>query len=106
MSQHWRPLPDDPDGPVVAAMFDAGADWLLTAQGDYQTAAAEAMRADGTDLQVVVILEWPTRRNHSDELVMVRLMMSPEDAWGLAGTLETTAEWLMKQRGGGSDEAL
>lgn len=95
MPEHFRPLPDDPDGEVIAAMFDANEDWLLAAGGSYQTGAAECMKADGSAFQRVVILEWPTRRNHTDEQVMVRLMISPEDAIGLADVLRHTGRWML-----------
>lgn len=92
--RHWQPIPGDPSAVQVAAMFDAGGDWLVTAPGDYQTAAVQAMQRDGSHLQNVVILEWPTRRNHSDEHVMVRLIISPDDALGLAQVLAHTARWM------------
>lgn len=91
-----RPLPDDPTGPLIAAMFDLrGTDWLLSAVGDYQTGAVETMRRDGSGYQRAVALEWPARRNHSDEEVTVRLLMSPEDALGLATVLAHTARFLL-----------
>lgn len=92
----FRPLPEDPSGETIAAMFDARSqDWILAAPGDYQTGAAEAFRADGSNLQRVVLLEWPGRRNHTDEGVTVRLMMAPEDALGLADVLAHTARWML-----------
>ena len=80
-------------------MFDANAEtWTLAGEGDYQTAAVQAMQRDGTHLQNCVALEWPGRINHSDEHVTVRLMMSPDDAIGLASVLAHTGRW-MKLRG-------
>lgn len=104
MPEAWRPLPDDPDRGVVARMFDArSADWVLTAPGDYQAAAAETMREDGTGWQQVVVLEWPGRRNHTTGQVRVRMMMDPEDALGLADVLAHSARWLLARgsTGGG-----
>jgi len=99
VSDHFRPLDDDPSKAMVEAMFDArSGDWIVSAPGDYQAAAALAMREDGSDLQTVVILEWPGRRNHTTEHVTVRLMMSPEDAIGLAETLATPAAWLIARK--------
>jgi len=92
---NFRPLAGDPDADMVVAMFDANADdWILTTAGDYQTAAVEAMRSDGTGHQACVILEWPGRRNHTDDEVTVRLMISPDDALGLAEVLTHSARWL------------
>ena len=97
MSAAFRPIEGDPGAPQVAAMFDARSqDWIVTAAGDYHTAAVETMRVDGSGYQRVVVLEWPGRRNHSDELVTVRLMISPEDAAGLAKVLAHTAAWMRK----------
>jgi len=96
MSAAFRPVPSDPSAGQVAAMFDARADnWLLAAGGCYQTGAAETMRHDGTGWQRVVILEYPARRNHTDEHVTVRLMIHPQDALGLAETLAHTAAWML-----------
>lgn len=95
----FRALPGDPDGPMVEAMFDIRSeDWILASNGTFQTAALEAMRDDGSGHQVVVALEWPGRRNHTDEQVTVRLLMSPEDAEGLADVLEGTGRWLRQAR--------
>ncbi|MGH9249213.1 MAG: hypothetical protein ACRD0W_06840 [Acidimicrobiales bacterium] len=92
----FHPIPGDPDAPTVSAMFDATSDeWILTASGDYHSAAVQAMKHDGTDLQTCVILEWPGRVNHSTEHRTVRLMMSPDDAIGLADVLAHTARWLL-----------
>lgn len=96
-AEQWRPLPNDPDAAVVRDMFDARSeDWLLTTQGEYHTAAAETMLGDGSGYQRVVVLEWPARRNHTDEQLTVRLMISPEDAVGLAEVLAHTAAWMQR----------
>lgn len=100
--RQFRPLPGDPDGVTVEAMFDArNADWILATDGDYQTAAVETMQADGSAHQTCVALEWPGRRNHSDEQVTVRLLISPEDAIGLAQVLAHTGLWLREHASGG-----
>jgi hypothetical protein len=97
----WRPLEDDAGKDIIGKVFDIRSeDWLLTDGGGYQTAAAETWQKDGGVWQEVVILEWPARKNHSEEKVMVRLMISPEDAMGLAEVLESTATWLMRRRYG------
>lgn len=99
----WRPLPDDPDRDVVARMFDASSpDWVLGAPGDYQAAAAEAWKRDGSGWQQVVVVEWPGRRNHTDEHVRVRLMISPEDALGLADVMRHAASYLLGRGSGGA----
>jgi hypothetical protein len=91
----FRPIEGDPSAPMVEAMFDArSGDWILTAEGDYQSAAVEVLKADGSAVRKAVILEWPGRRNHSDELVTVRLMMAPDDAIGLADILVQSGRWL------------
>lgn len=103
MPDAFRPIPGDPAAEQVVAMFDARSeDWILGDVGDYQTAAAETMRADGSDFQRVVLLEWPGRRNHTEDRLTVRLMLNPEDALGLAEVLAHTAVWMMEAQRRGS----
>lgn len=96
-----RPLPNDPDREMVGGMFDLTNDeieWWLSAGGEYQTGAAETMRADGSDWQRVVLLEWPARVNRQhgpDAERKVRLMIAPEDGIGLAEVLAHTSAWLL-----------
>jgi len=94
----FRPLSDDPSGATIAEMFDAGADWLVTAPGDYTTGAAETMLRDGTGWQEVVMLDWPCRVNKTGEGKLLHLMMSPEDALGLAENIAHTAIWMIARR--------
>lgn len=76
-------------------MLDLGSDeWLLAAEGGYHTAAIETFKNDGSGYQRVIALEWPARVNHSDERRTVRLMVSADDALGLANVLTHTANWL------------
>jgi hypothetical protein len=85
-------------------MFDLNAeDWWLTTEGGYQTAAAETMRRDGSGFQQVIILEWPARLNKTHEEKVLRLMVSPEDADGLAEVLRHTARWMKSARALGFD---
>lgn len=91
-----RPIADDPSAENVETMFDLGSEeWLVTAEGGYQTGGGEVMRNDGSGWARVVILEWPARVNHSDELRTVRLVIDPEDASGLAKVLAHTSRWLL-----------
>lgn len=91
----FRPLADDPSAVVVSEMFDARSeDWVLMADGDYRAAAVETFRDDGSGHQPGIALEWPGRRNHTDELVTVRLLMSPDDALGLAEVLAHAGTWM------------
>lgn len=90
-----RPIPDDPSAATVEAMIDLrNEEWLVSAVGDYQTGAVEAMKNDGTNFQRLVALEWPVRVNNGDEIRTVRLLIAPEDAIGLAEVLAHTAVWL------------
>jgi hypothetical protein len=95
MNGGLRPIEGDPGAPMIESMFDLRSqEWLLTGGGEYQTAAAEVMKADGSDWQRVVILEWPARVNHEhgpDAERTVRLMISPMDALGLAEVLANSA---------------
>jgi hypothetical protein len=94
-----RPLPDDPAAAEIVSMFDLGDDnWLVTIAGEYQTAAGEAMKRDGSNWQEVVMVEWPCRTNRRDDAHTLRLMISPEDAIGLAEVLARTANWMMSRR--------
>jgi hypothetical protein len=96
MPENFRPIPGDPGAEEAMRIFDANADnWLLADGGHYQTAAAETMKNDGSGFQRVVILEYPARKNHTDEKVTVRLMIHPMDALGLAEVLAHTASWML-----------
>lgn len=99
MTDQFRPIAGDPGGEAIMAMFDVrSTEWLMSDAGDYQTGAAEVFKADGSNYQKVVILEWPARVNNSDERRIVRLMISPEDALGLADVLAHTGRWLAAQQ--------
>lgn len=90
-----RPIPSDPNAATVRSMFDLrGELWHVARAGEYQTAAVETMKNDGTNWQRLVALEWPGRVNNSDEETILRLLISPEDAMGLAEVLAHTAVWL------------
>ena len=93
-----RPVPLDPSAHLVAEAISSASTWLLTDSGDYQTFAVEAFRNDGTGHQVAVALQWPARLNHDDSPATVRLLISPEDAEGLAKTLLSTVRWLAAAR--------
>ena len=93
--QDPRPIPNDPTRELVQSMLDIeGEVWWLTAEGDYTTSAVETMSHEGADWQRVIALEWPARRNHGKEHRILRMMISPEDALGLAEVLIHTAQWL------------
>lgn len=92
----FRPIPGDPSAAEITAMFDATSeDWLLTAPGDFVVAAVQTFLKDGSGFQEMVAVEWPVRRNHSQEDQVLRLMISPEDALGFAQTLVQSASWLI-----------
>lgn len=91
----FGPVPGDPSSHLILDMFDARSDeWLLSDGGDYQTAAVEVFKADGTNLQRLIALEWPARVNNSTERRTVRLLIDPEDAEGLADVLAHSVAWL------------
>lgn len=91
-----RPIPGDPSHVQVQSLLDVrDEEWWLTTGGDYQTAAVETMRQDGSQWQRMIALEWPARRNHGRDHTVLRLMISPEDAVGLAEVLVHTARWLI-----------
>lgn len=95
MSDDLRPLPNDPDRETVASIFRMDAPWWLTAGGEYQAAAVEVMKDDGTNYDRCVALEWPARLNKTKEDQVLRLLISPEDAIGLAQVLVHTAAWML-----------
>lgn len=93
--QNPRPLPSDPDRGTVQSILNIdGEEWWLTAPGDHQAMAVEAMRLDGSDWQRVVAFELPVRKNNGTEHKVLRVMMSPGDALGFAKVLTHTARWL------------
>lgn len=73
-------------------------EWWFTEAGTYQTGAVEAMKADGSQHQHLIVLEWPTRLNNGTEKKTIRLAMAPEDAIGLAQVLAHSAGWLLAQK--------
>jgi hypothetical protein len=90
-----RPIPGDPAEAQVVAAFDLRDEaWLLSAPGDYEAAAVEVFKQDGSNYQRLVAVQWPARLNNGTERVTVRLLIAPEDAEGLAGVLQHTARWL------------
>lgn len=95
--REFRPIPGDTSREQVGAFIDASAarEWILTASGEYTTAAVEAFTKDGANHQRLVLLEWPGRWNHTDDPVTVRLAISPEDALGLVEVLFHTARWMI-----------
>ena len=89
-----RPVPNDPSIVEVTAMLEANEEWYLTRPGEFQTAAVETMKRDGSDWQRLILMTWPARHNYGDEDEEVRLAISVEDAAGLVETLTHTIKWL------------
>ena len=90
-----RPLGGDTAHPKILAMLDACDDWQLVRAGTIQVAAAETMNDAGGDYQRVVIVEMPVRRNHHNDPLALRFMISPEDAIQLADMIRHPAAWLL-----------
>jgi hypothetical protein len=88
-----RPVPSDPSAPIVEGFLEVDQSWLLGAAGEYDAFAAEVMTRTGQNWQRVIGLRWPARINKTDELVTLRLLISIEDAQGLADVLTRTANW-------------
>lgn len=99
-----RPIPGDPSADEITEMLDIrNAEWLVAGQGEYGAAAVEAMKASGAGYQHLIALTWPARVNNSDEERMVRLLIHPEDAVGIAAVLLDSSKWLvahLRQTGG------
>lgn len=94
MTDDLRPLPGDSGRVHVQELLDvAQGDWFLADAGDYETAAAEAWRNDGQNFQRVVLITFPCRTRQGEPRT-VRLMLSPDDAVGLALNLAHTATWM------------
>lgn len=99
MSDELRPMPYDPSAATVSEMIDLDADdWYFTAAGEYQSGAVEAMKRDGSNAQTLIALEWPARLRGTDERRTLRLLISPEDAVGLADVLAHSARWVAAAR--------
>lgn len=94
MMSDIRPIAADPSFDIVDAMIEADQSWLLAAAGDYDTFAIESMTRDGRNWQRAIAVRWPARINKTDEHVLLRLIISPDDAIGLAEVLTRTARWL------------
>lgn len=95
-----RPVPNDPGAAHVQSMVDLhGQGWVVTAEGDYETAAVEGFKRDGTGYQPLVAVTWAGRVMHSDERVQVKLLVHPDDAEGLARVLSHTVRWLRSNPG-------
>lgn len=96
MSEGLEPLPYDPSAFEVQSMLDLheGEPWFMTDAGEYDTFALYAMKADGTNPQILVALQWPTRINRTDTKQVVQMLIHPDDAKGLAEILTATTDWL------------
>lgn len=90
-----RPIPGDPGAIDVWAIVNVDpGEWLLATAGHYAASAVETMANDGSGWQRCVAVIVPARRNHSTETETVRLMISAEDAVGLAAVMAHAALWL------------
>lgn len=99
MDDELQPLPYDPAAAEIVEMFDLGAEnWYYSAPGDYQVAAVQAMKNDGTNFQTLLALEWPVRNRNTNEESTLRLLIHPDDAVGLASVLQHTTKWLASAR--------
>lgn len=90
----FRPISYDPSAEMIYQVFDPTERWVCGAEGEYKTALAETFQEDGSDAGIVVLIEIPGRYNKTEEPVQVRLMISPEDAEGLAKNILHSCEWL------------
>lgn len=96
---HITPHPEDNSKDIVLEVFamDKEDEWWLTEEGEYKTAAGLLVRYSDTDNpEVMVMLEWPMRRNKSQESKTLRLLIHPDDAKGLSEVLEHTAIWIQE----------
>lgn len=102
MPRQFKPLSGDPGGARVMEMFDAGGDaWVLVGSGtekDIKTAAAYAMKGDGSGGQYVVLAQTGGRINNSEVEVPINLMISPEDALQFALGLIQAAKFAEAHR--------
>lgn len=89
-----RPVEGDQTADQVQAALDlAGAEWLLTSAGDYNSFAVEKFNTDGTE-ELAIVLEWPCRVNKTNDERVIRLVIHPDDALALSGVLAHTSGWL------------
>lgn len=95
MSEPVRPLPFDPSRDNVQSFLtDLDGDWLYTSAGDYQTAAVEGFKRDGTNYQRLIALSWPVRHHGETEDTLLQLLIDPVDVVGLLANLSHTVAWL------------
>jgi hypothetical protein len=96
MADDLEPLSYDPSKMIVKSMLDLheGEPWYLSNGGEYDTFAVYAFKKDGTDGEILVALQWPTRINRTDIKKFVQLLIHPDDARGLAEVLNSTCDWL------------
>lgn len=83
-SQPITPLPGDPSGVEVTAMFSANDDTFMLHEGETGVFAAQTMLADGTNPQTVICLRAQLRKNKTDDVRDTIICMSPEDAMWFA----------------------
>ena len=90
-----RPIPEDSSSEEVKLVLEQFDDsWALANAGDYMTFAVDAFKNDGSNHQKLLALVFPARLNNTDEDITIRLLLSPEDAQGLAETMAHTVAWL------------
>ena len=90
-----RPVPNDPTSDQIQKMLDlATGDWWYTDAGDYDAAAVELFKKDGSNYQLAIALTWPCRIRGTNELRTLQLLLSPEHALNLASHLTHVARWL------------
>lgn len=95
MSDDIRPIPGDNASAAILEFISVDQTWLLSYSGDFETCAVEVMTDDGGSYQQVIALKIPVRRNKTQERSELRLMLSPEMAFGLAQELQHTSAWLV-----------
>jgi len=95
MTDEIRPLSDDASADIIKEMFDLDSeDWHYSDEGDYESACVEAMNRQGGNFQTLVALEWPMENRKTKEKKKLRLLISPDDAEGLAKVLLHNVAWL------------
>jgi len=91
-------MADDPNIPEFSV--DLGEEsWILQVPGPYEISIIEAFKNDGSELQILIGLEFPGRFNKSPNVFKVRILITPEGAVHVGDKLMRSALKMIQDQG-------